>query len=153
MGEILTAIKLFCGGLSSTTWIILALSALLSVGAIWFHHNENQLQLKSSEITALQISDANQKAALAQAAKDAETIQDISTQLITIERNNAGQAAELTAALAKLDALAVEKPSMVEAIINKASDERNRCLALVTGALPVKKEVNSICPQVLLEGK
>ena len=145
----LTIISTFCGGISSTTWMILGISALISIGALWFHHNEAQLQLKSSEITALQISDAAQKQAIAQAATDAATIQSIDSSLSAIQQANFNQALVLANALAKLDAAAVLNPALVEAKINKASDNRNRCLALVTGAPLLKDETNPVCPQVL----
>ena len=146
---ILTLISTFFGGLSSTTYIILGLSILISVGAIWFHNTENQLRQDASAKTALQISVDNQSVALAQAQTDANTIQDIDSALSILQQADAGQAMALLLALNKLDDYAVLNPSLVEAKINRGSDNRNRCLALATGAVPVKGEINPVCTQLL----
>src|ERR1035437_3106263 len=104
---VLTAIWGAVTGFSSTTYIILGLSILVSIGALWFHNTENKLRQDAAANTALQISVDSQAVALAQAATDTATIQAIDATLSTLQQANNEQSLVLFDALTKLDAAAI----------------------------------------------
>jgi hypothetical protein len=149
MGALWVTISTFFGGLSSTTYIVMAVVALLAIGGLWFHHNQATLVKDAATNATLQINDDAQKQALAQAAIDQEAAQALGNDLTTAQLNDANQTTHLAVALTKLDKDAILNPPLVEQKINAASDARNRCFALVTGAVAMKGETNVVCPQVL----
>ena len=135
--------------MSPTMYLAIALGVVILISGAYFKYSQWQLEKKTVEITALKVSVESQKKAIAQMAADAKLVEEITTSLTEIERANANRATALATTLTKLDKAAIAKPVLVEGLINKASLERNRCLALVTGAPKMKKEVNKVCPQVL----
>lgn len=137
------------GGSSIMMYVVMGLGValLISAGVVKYEMSKNDEQLQV--ITAMKISDAAQKAAIAQLQADSQAIQDINANLNSVETADQQQAMKLAQTLAKLDAAAIAHPDMVEKAINKASLERNRCIALITGAAKLKGEKNSVCPQVL----
>ena len=146
LGSVITNVF---GGSNVMMYVVvgMAVALLISAGVVKYEMNKNDQQLQV--ITAMKISDAAQKAAIAQLQSDTQAIQDINANLTDVESADAAQAMKLAQTLAKLDASAIAHPDMVEKAINKASLERNRCIALVTGAVKLKDEKNSVCPQVL----
>ena len=141
-------LKLF-GGNSIAMYLAIALGVVVLISGGLLKYALYTIEQKTSLITALEISNKAQKEAIAQIQEDTKAIKVINKTLTEIERANNENATNLADKLSKLDALAVDKPDLVEAMINKGSDSRIRCFEIVTGAPLVKKETNDVCPQVI----
>lgn len=137
------------GGNSLGMYLAIALAVVVLMSGIAIRYELHEIENKQTQITALTISNAEQKKAIDQMAADTKHIQEIDNTLTTIERSNNASAAKLSDTLQKLKDAATKNPAAVEKAINKASNDRNRCLALVTGAAKGKKETNRLCPQVI----
>ena len=133
--------------IASYMTIALVVLVLLLGGLVaWMKHD---LKLEVQKNAVLQISVDQLNKVVASQKSDIAKIQLINQSLTETERADSQQQNVLVGKLGKLDAVAKKKPGLVTKIINKASDERNRCLALATGAKPLKGEKNSVCPQLV----
>jgi hypothetical protein len=137
------------GGNSLMMYVVIGMGValLISAGVVKYEMNKNDEQLQV--ITAMKISDQMQKAAISQLQSDSEAIQNIDTGLAALATVLDNQELKLSNTLSKLEQAAVANPAAVELAINAASDKRNRCFALVTGAAKLKNETNSVCPQLM----
>lgn len=148
MGAILSWMT---GKLGSTiaSYMTIALVVLVLLLGGLLAWNKHELKLEAQKNIALQISVDQLNKIVASQKADISKIQQINQQLTDSERADSQQEVSLAGKLGKLDKVAKKKPGLVTKIINKASDERNRCFALATGAKPVKNEKNSVCPQLV----
>ena len=137
------------GGSSVTMYLVIALVTVTLISAGLLKYSLYEIEKKDQQIVALNISVVEQKKAIAQIQADTQHIQEINAVLATQERASMDRAIYLTSLLQKLQGAALKKPTLVEAKINKASADRNRCFGLITGAKKTDKEVNRVCPQVL----
>ena len=149
MSSIGTSVLGMFGGSSITMYVVIGLGVALLITGAFAKYEMSQNEQKAGVITALKISVDQQKKVIVQLQSDAHAIEVITHQLDAMNAAASEQAVNLATKLTKLDKVAVEKPKEVEAIINKASLDRNRCMALVTGAIKLKDEKNSVCPQVI----
>lgn len=137
------------GGSSLSMYLAIALAVVVLISGAAIKYELVQIENQQTKITALTISNEEQKLAIVQLQADTKHIQEVNNQLLGIERGDDNEAVKLSGTLQKLKDAAVKNPALVEAAINKASLDRNRCLSLVTGAPKLKDEKNRVCPQVL----
>ena len=149
MGILTTIATNVFGGSSISMYLAIALVTVTLISGGLLKYSLSQIEKKDQQIVALNISVAEQKKVIVQMAADTQHIQEINTALTTVERANVAKAGTLSDTLQKLNKAALDNPSLTESKINQASKDRNRCLALVTGAKKTEKEINRVCPQVL----
>lgn len=123
---------------------------LVTIGSgIYFWWSQNKLEKQAQELLAQKITIETQTKALESLKIDIDNIQNINRELTELERESNERLNKLQDTLRGLERLTIEKPEMVERLINDSVKQRIRCFELATGAKPLKDEKNDVCPQFL----
>ena len=139
----------FFKSLNPFAWALIALMIVSGLFFGYFKYSQYKFEVYQSEISSLKVSNDALKNQVDTMKVDFAKIRDINNTLVAQERENNKALEDLRVKLNKLEGATAGKPGLVEKIVNKASDERNRCFALATGAKPLKNEKNRVCPNLL----
>lgn len=144
-----TAIKLFLSEVNPKVWLYLGIAVVVAGMIGWYKHNETVLAELNRQVTVGKLAVESRDKVIASMEADVKQIKIINKNLEAARIADAAQKDNLQRKLSKLEKVTLGRKSLVEKKINAASKERNRCFALATGAIPLKDERNSVCPQLL----
>lgn len=158
MGNILKLLGNFVGAYK--VYLIIAGLVGLMLGAAYWYYQDSQhrIEILQREKAQLEISVDLQQKAIESVKKDLDA-QKIILQDTYNKFDNARQEAQTLAdKLAKheLGALAIQKPGLVQNLVNKATVEANRCAEILSGspltkaeiAATKKSQINDSCPSI-----
>jgi ABC-type anion transport system duplicated permease subunit len=154
--------------MSPLTYVKLALVAgacTIIVGFIWHMSRlESKLEQAQQDLVILERNEVELKEALATQSETLKTkeleyvtIVKLSSDLRSIASTQAREVKELNDKLnvkangqsRDLGELARAKPAMVQGIVNRATDDVNRCFEVLTGATVKEGEVNNECKDLV----
>lgn len=140
----------FIPGLSPIMMYMAIAMVVMCLGFLgYFKYSQHALQEYSKQIGQYQMAVNSQKSVIKQLQQDSEAIKKTNQDLQKTTDLDNDRANKLALTLTKLEQSAILNPALVEQAINRATAERIRCIELVTGASPLKKEVNRTCPQLV----
>ena len=151
----------------SSIKIAMVLFVLAGAGGGWIYVKNLKADLATSEANnaKLEASVETQKQVIEQMQKDFELQKEINDNLKQVNATLTNEIKSLDQKFNKINgkgevrdigALAVDKPKPIEKIINKGSDQANRCVEIAMGSPLTEKEINatkksqikSICPSI-----
>ena len=131
------------------TYMLIGMGVFLAMVGIYFTYSQHEIKALSQTIATQQVALQTQAKTIAQMKQD-DIDQAAANQVLqNVYNANADQSLLLDQKLVKLAALNAKSLGQLQIKINKASQDRMRCLALATGASPNKDEKNAVCPQLL----
>ena len=130
-------------------YLVGAIAILLITFSSYFFYANWQFQKKDNMITATKLAVIEQNKLIEQQLEDITSIKDITRRLNENQQSLQTRERNLVSKLSRLQAIAIERPEMTEQLINNATIERIRCIALATGAMPRENEVNELCANLL----
>ena len=135
------------------TYMLIGIAVLVAIMGIYFTYSQHEMKVLNQTIATQTIALKSQTLVIAQLKKDAVDIQATNAKLSTIVDVQTLQSKILQNKLNKLQGISTKKASLLQKLINDASKQRTRCIALATGAVPMKDETNRVCPQLLAPKK
>ena len=138
----------------SSIKIAMVLFVLAGAGGGWIYVKNLKADLATSEANnaKLEASVETQKQVIEQMQKDFELQKEINDNLKQVNATLTNEIKSLDQKFNKINgkgevrdigALAVDKPKPIEKIINKGSDQANRCVEIAMGSPLTEKEINA----------
>ena len=132
--------------------------AMLGLGYWYYQDSQKRISTLVESNAKLQIAIDLQEGAIKSLQQDAKLQAEILTRTYDQFNDARGMVQDLQDKLARheLGALAVQKPELVENLINKGTANANRCIAILSGcpltkaekSATKKSEINTECPSI-----
>lgn len=129
------------------------LLASITGGYLYVRHLQTENATLHSEVTLMQGSINTQKETIKSLTEDIKKINQSKTQLDDVRKNNQKNLDDLNRTFARdgksFGQLAYAKPGLIEAAINKGTQDKLRCFELLTGQKVNENEKNDMCPNLI----
>lgn len=135
------------------TYFLIVIGVVFSMMTAYFFYAQHEMKNMEQTIEAQKIQILSETTVIAQMKKDALDIKTANQKLSQIVQADQAQQNILETKLESLNGTPTKNAQQLQIAINQASANRTRCLALATGAAPLKNEVNKLCPQLLPQKK
>jgi len=116
---------------------------------VYFYWSQAKISTQNKKLVANEITIKTQELVITDIKDDINTIKDINSELNSVQESFTDNTRRLNESLRGLERYAVEKPLMVERLINESMRLRIRCFALATGEKALKNEENAVCAHLL----
>jgi uncharacterized protein HemX len=135
--------------LGINTYLAIALAVVMGIMGAYFFYSQYEIKNLNNLVQAQKTDILAQDDYINQLQKDAKDIQVANQTLSQVIESQNSQTQVLENKLNALKGTPAQKMAALEKIINLASTQRMRCIAIATGAVPVKNETNKVCPQLM----
>ena len=130
-------------------YLIIGGVVLMGTFASYFLWSQHKIETQAENLIAHEITIQTQELALDRLGVDIESIKLINKDITRAETAGYENRINQLNKLRKLEKVARAKPSLVENIINKASNDRARCIEVASGSSVLNNETNRVCPHII----
>lgn len=131
------------------TYMLIAFAVAASIMLGYFSYSQYEMKKLNQLVEAQKTDILAQDALITQLEKDAKDIKEANQKLSNIIQTQNTQSQSLEEKLNKLKGTSPQKAAALERLINIASAQRIRCIAIATGAVVKDGEINGVCPQFM----